>query len=142
MTAKLKLIPGSKDIPSFMEDHMTSTKLVMPSDLNPAGNLFGGTMMAWMDKISAMLAYKAARGNVVTASVSEIAFKAPVYKGDQVTLTALLVRLGTSSMTIHVNAEATTIDLSKQSEETRDVASAKFNFVHLDMNGRPAPILR
>lgn len=142
MSAKLKLIPGSKDIPTYMEDHMSSRKLVMPSDLNPAGNLFGGTMMAWMDKISAMLAFRAARGNVVTASVSEINFKSPVKKGDQVQLTALLQRLGTTSMTIHVNAEATTINLSNGTEETRDVASAKFNFVHLDMNGKPAPILR
>lgn len=142
MNAKLKLIHGSKDIPSYMADHLSSTKLVMPSDLNPAGNLFGGTMMAWMDKISAMLAYKAAKGNVVTASVSEINFQAPVFKGDQVNLTALLVRLGNTSMTIHVNAEATTINLTDGSEKTRDVASAKFNFVHLDLNGKPAPILR
>ena len=136
---KLTLIQGKKDIPPHLPDYLTSTKLVMPEHLNPAGNLFGGQMMAWMDKIAGMLSFRVAKGNAVTASVSEINFKAPVHVGDQVELTALLTRVGNSSMNILVKAEVYPRD-EKQFNLT-EVADAQFTFIKIGENGKPAPIL-
>jgi acyl-CoA hydrolase len=133
---KLKLVVNN-DIPSGIASHLSSTKLVMPENLNPAGSLFGGQMMAWMDKVSAMLAFRVAKGNVVTASVSEINFLAPVHNGDQVELCALLTRLGNSSMVIRVSAKVIDLD-----GEEKDVANAAFHFVHIGEDGKAKTIKR
>jgi acyl-CoA hydrolase len=132
----LKLVVNN-DIPDGIPDYLSSTKLVMPENLNPAGNLFGGQMMAWMDKVSAMLAYRIAKGNVVTASVSEINFLAPVQNGDQVELVALLTRLGNTSATIRVVAKVIKLDGVEN-----DVANAAFHFVHIGEDGKAKTIKR
>ena len=53
----------------------TTTKIVMMQDLNPYGNLFGGTLMGWMDQVVLILAVRYTRQHCVTAKFSEINFK-------------------------------------------------------------------
>lgn len=118
------------------QDYVTSTKLVMPENLNPAGNLFGGQMMAWMDKTAGMLAFRIADGNAVTVQVSEINFKEPVHVGDQVELTAMLITTGKTSMKIKVTARRYALN----DVLLREVADAQFVFVKIGENGLPAPI--
>lgn len=116
----------------------TTTKLVMMQDLNPYGNLFGGTLMGWMDQIALMVAVRYTRQHCVTVKFSEINFKAPVRLKDIVELTARITRVGTTSLTIE-------IEVSKccfRCTEPTFVASATAVFVALDDNGNPEPIIR
>lgn len=114
----------------------TSTKLVMPQDLNPHGNLFGGVMMAWMDKITAILAMRVTGMNCVTVKVDEINFHNPVRLQDVVTLKAKVSKIGNSSITIAVEA----LSRHVTSERTHQVATSKFVFVAVNDYNMPCTV--
>ena len=57
---------------------------VFPTDTNPQGNLFGGTLVAWMDKAAGFAAMRRARSSVVTAAIEDIAFQVPILQGELV----------------------------------------------------------
>ena len=76
--------------------------LAMPADTNPAGDIFGGWIMALMDSAGAITATKRAEGRVVTAAVSHIAFLRPVKVGDVVCCYTDVDHVGSSSITLNV----------------------------------------
>jgi len=115
-----------------------SRKLVMPDKINGGGTLFGGQMMAWIDKLAAMTAQRHAESNVVTASIDQINFLAPVYKGDHVIMKGRVVYVGRSSMEIRVDVEAVN-PIKGTSHKT---TQAFLTFVALDDNGKPRPVPR
>ncbi len=115
----------------------TTTKIVMMQDLNPYGNLFGGTLMGWMDQVALMLAVRYTRQHCVTAKFSEISFKEPVQLKDMVELLAKIVKVGTTSITIEITA----YKLCFRCTEPTLVASATAVFVALNDEGRPEPII-
>jgi acyl-CoA hydrolase len=80
-----------------------SRKLVMPDQINADGRLFGGQMMAWIDKIAAMTAQRHSNSEVVTASIDGLTFLAPVSLGDHVIMKARIVYVGRTSMEIRVD---------------------------------------
>ena len=114
-----------------------TTKIVMMQDLNPYGNLFGGTLMGWMDQVALILAVRYTRQHCVTAKFSEINFKEPVRLKDMVELEAKIVQVGTSSMTIDITA----YKLCFRCTEPSLVANARAVFVALDDQGKPEKIL-
>jgi acyl-CoA thioesterase YciA len=109
---------------------------VMPTDLNPFGNLFGGTMMSWMDKAAALCAMKHTERNCVTLFVDQIKFHSPVCVQEVVELEAEVVDEGMTSVLIHVNAR------KRKSTENPAVAlmvaESIFKFVALDSKGKPS----
>ena len=56
----------------------------MPADTNPAGDVFGGWIMAQVDIAGAVPARRRARGRVATIAVNSFLFKQPVSTGDLV----------------------------------------------------------
>jgi acyl-CoA hydrolase len=70
---------------------------VFPTDTNPQGNLFGGTLVSWMDKAAGYAAIRRARSSVVTAAVEDIAFDVPIVQGDLVEVVARVVSVGRSA---------------------------------------------
>lgn len=116
------------------------TELVMPQEINPLGSVFGGWVMALMDKAAAMAATRHCRGPVATASVDSIDFLAPMGLGHIVRLSAFLNRVFSSSMEVEVEVH------SEDARTGRRVktCSAFFTMVCLDPKGRPrqAPPLR
>ncbi|MGD9694252.1 MAG: acyl-CoA thioesterase [Thermoleophilia bacterium] len=76
---------------------------VFPTDTNPQGNLFGGTLLAWMDKAAGYAAMRRARSTVVTAAIENIAFQVPILQGDLVEVVAQVERVGTTSMRVRVD---------------------------------------
>ena len=107
--------------------------LAMPADTNPAGDIFGGWIMALMDSAGAITATKRAEGRVVTAAVSHIAFLRPVKVGDVVCCYTEIGTIGTTSITLHVE-----VWVLRQGRGARiKVTSAEFTFVALDDAGRP-----
>ncbi|MCV2218152.1 acyl-CoA thioesterase [Thauera sp. Sel9] len=107
--------------------------IAMPADANPAGDIFGGWLMAQMDLAAGNVAARRARSRCATVSVDRITFLRPVFIGDEVSLHAEIVRVGRSSMTIEVEAWRR----SRDGEEQVKVTDASFVFVALDQGGRP-----
>ena len=110
--------------------------IAMPSDTNPAGDIFGGWLMAQMDLAAGNLAARTAQGRSATVSVEAIQFHSPVHVGDEVSLYAQLTRRGRTSMTIHVEAWRR----SRDGDRSEKVTDASFTFVALDQTGRPRPL--
>ncbi|MEO0664802.1 MAG: acyl-CoA thioesterase [Pseudomonadota bacterium] len=108
----------------------------MPSDTNPAGDIFGGWLMSQMDLAAGNMAARVAHGRCATISVDAMQFLAPVKVGDEVTLYATLRDIGRSSMRIHVDVWRRPRDVQSSSK----VTDADFTFVALDETGRPRDI--
>ena len=109
--------------------------IAMPADTNPAGDIFGGWLMAQMDLAAGNTAARVARGRSATIAVDGIQFLKPVYVGDEVTLFAELESVGRTSMRIQVEAWRR----ARDGDETEKVTEALFTFVALDQDGRPRP---
>jgi acyl-CoA thioesterase YciA len=78
----------------------------MPSDVNSAGDIFGGWIMAQVDIAAALPAIRAAQGRVTTVAVNSFVFKQPVLVGDIVSFYATVVRIGRTSITVDVEVFA------------------------------------
>lgn len=115
------------------------TQLVMPSDANALGTAFGGRVMQWTDLAAAMAAMRHARGSVVTASIDQLAFLAPIRVGQMVILRAQVNAVFGSSMEVEVNVAAE----DPASGERRHCCEAFLTFVALGPEGKPtrAPLL-
>jgi acyl-CoA hydrolase len=118
------------------DSEMTTARLMMPTDANVLGNVFGGAIMRYMDEIAAIVAWRHAGKNVVTASIDRMNFYAPVYVGDLLILKAAVNYVGKTSMEIGVRIEA-------QDPRTRKgthTGSCYLTYVALDESGKPTPI--
>ena len=60
--------------------------IAMPADTNPAGDIFGGWLMAQMDLAAGNVAARRARGRCATIAVDGFTFLKPVQVGDEVTV--------------------------------------------------------
>ena len=118
-------------------DHPPSIRTIaMPADTNPSGDIFGGWLMAQMDLAAGNPAARVARGRSATISVDAMKFLKPVKVGDEVSLFAELLKVGTTSMQIMVAAWRR----SRDGDESEQVTEACFTFVALDQSGRPRPV--
>ena len=79
---------------------------MMPGDANNMGHVFGGVIMAMMDKTAAIAAYRHCRAPVVTASVDRVDFREPIHLGDLVVMKASVNYVGKTSMEVGVRVEA------------------------------------
>ena len=68
------------------------TDLVLPSETNPLNNLFGGELLARMDRAASIAARRHSRRIVVTASVNHVAFNRAIPLGSVVTIEAKVSR--------------------------------------------------
>ena len=117
------------------------TELVLPGHTNHMGTCFGGTIMSWIDLVAAIAAQRAV-GTVVTASVDEIQFAAPIKLGDVVTLKSGVNRIWKSSMEVGVKIvcqrpvkkEAEGLDFPRHTvlSEKQKVCKAYLTFVAVD----------
>lgn len=74
----------------------------MPADVNAAGDIFGGWVMAQVDIAGGVAAMRRARGRVATVAVNSFQFRQPVSVGDVVSFYADIVRVGRTSITVDV----------------------------------------
>jgi len=134
---RYRLNEDSRDVTLRMSKHDPAIRIIaMPADTNPAGDIFGGWLMAQMDLAAGNTAARVARGRSATIAVDGIQFLKPVYVGDEVTLFTELESVGRTSMRIQVEAWRRASD----GDETEKVTEALFTFVALDQDGRPRPI--
>jgi len=111
--------------------------IAMPADTNPAGDIFGGWLMAQMDLAAGNMAGRVSQGRSATVAVEGMQFLRPVKVGDEVTLYASLRKVGRTSMRIHVDVWAR----PRFGKDGAKVTDADFVFVALDENGDPREIL-
>lgn len=78
-----------------------SRRLVMPSDLNYAGSLFGGRALEWIDEEAAIYAICQLETNcLVTKHIGEISFESPALQGDIVEFGLATKSVGRTSITV------------------------------------------
>ena len=118
------------------ESLVMMTELVLPNDTNVFGNLMGGRLMYWMDIASALSAQKHANAPVVTASVDNISFEAPILLGNVVYIEAKVSRAFTTSMEVHISVWGE--DLKRQYKYKSN--EAYYTFVALNAEGKPSPV--
>jgi len=112
------------------------TQLLLPGDANALGAAFGGSVMGWIDICAAVSAQRHARQAVVTASMDDLHFHAPIKIGFQVILRARVVAAFTSSMEIGVTVHAE----NPLTGERQLTTSALLTFVALDKDGKKLPV--
>jgi acyl-CoA thioesterase YciA len=122
------------DVPPAGEPALRT--LAMPGDTNPAGDIFGGWLLAQMDLAGGIAAARAAKGRVATVAVDALSFHRPVKVGDEVSVWAELIGIGRSSLRFRVSAWRR----PREAEAHERVTVATFTFVALDQAGRPRPV--
>ena len=112
------------------------TELVLPNDTNTFGNLMGGRLMYWMDIAAALAAMKHCGAPVVTASVDNISFEAPIKLSNVVHIEAKVSRVFTTSMEVHMKVWGEDV-LHQYKYKSNE---AYYTFVALDSNNKPIPV--
>lgn len=115
------------------ESRTVSTKVVLPNDTNPHGNLFGGQLLAWMDVTAAVSAQRHCRRVVVTASVNNVSFGKPIKESSVVTLEAKVSRAFHSSMEVFIDVYVENMVSGKRVKRNEAI----YTFVAVDQNGGP-----
>ncbi len=116
----------------------TLTHITTPLDANIMGNVFGGVILAAVDRAAGVVAARHSGGTSVTASFDQVDFRAPIGIGELVTLKASLNYVGRTSMEIGVRV--TTEDV--RGGEPRHTNSCYVTMVAIDKSGRPRPVPR
>lgn len=115
--------------------------LAMPADTNPNQDIFGGWIMSQMDIGGAILAREIAKGRVVTIAVDGMKFIHPVDVGDIVCCYADLIKIGTTSMTLHLEVWVKPITRVEVGDLSRvKVTEAVFTYVAIDSEGKKRPV--
>jgi acyl-CoA thioesterase YciA len=112
--------------------------LAMPADTNQNGDIFGGWLLSQMDVGGGIFASKIAKSRTVTVAIEAMNFRKPVYVGDVVSVHANLVRIGKTSITVHLEAWVT----RRKESQTILVTDGNFTYVSIDEQGRPQAIAR
>ena len=121
----------------FPEESKTiQTDFVLPADTNSLNNLFGGELLARMDKVASIAAIKHSEQIVVTASINNVAFGEPVPNGSILTIQAKVSRAFNSSMEVF-------IDVWKQNKTDKKkvkLNEAIYTFVAVNKRGKPVKV--
>ena len=112
--------------------------LAMPADTNANGDIFGGWLLSQMDVGGGVFASKIAHSRTVTVAIDAMNFRKAVYVGDLVSVYATLVRVGRTSLTVHLEAWA----LRRRDLQPILVTDGNFTYVSIDDQGRPQTINR
>lgn len=112
------------------------TEIVLPEDTNPRGTIFGGRVLALVDKCAAVVAMRHARTEVVTVSVDSVDFRNPVRLGDVLLLHGRINAAFGSSMEVEVEVRSEEPRTGVRNLTTR----AFVTMVATDSRGRPAAV--
>jgi acyl-CoA thioesterase YciA len=131
----LQLAPHS--LPSGAE--LVLRVIPLPADVNANGDVFGGWIMAQVDLAGAVLPSRLAKGRIATVAVKEFVFKQPVSLGDLLSFYARVTRIGTTSVSVHVEVFA---ERNPANLHIVKVTEAHLTYVAIDHQGQPRPLPR
>jgi acyl-CoA thioesterase YciA len=109
----------------------------MPADSNANGDIFGGWIMAQVDVAGAVLPARIAKGRIATVAVNQFVFKQAVSIGDLLSFYARVLRVGNTSITVHVEVYA---ERNPANPQVVKVTDANLTYVAIDRDGTPRPI--
>lgn len=112
------------------------TDMVLPGETNPLNNLFGGELLARMDRACSIAAKRHSRQIVVTASVNHVAFSKAVPVGSVLVVEAKVSRAFNSSMEIYVDVWME----DRISSLRTKVNEGIYTFVAVDKTGTPTKV--
>ncbi|MFX4302068.1 acyl-CoA thioesterase [Alicyclobacillus tolerans] len=112
------------------------TDLVLPPDTNNYGTIFGGRVMAYVDKIASIATMRHARMPVVTASSDSLDFLEPIKAGEAIRLEAFVTYTHKTSMEVFVRIESENL----MTGQVKQTGASYLTFVALGPDGRPAPV--
>jgi acyl-CoA hydrolase len=118
------------------ESLTTLTDLVLPSETNPLNNLFGGELLARMDRAASISARRHSRRITVTASVNHVAFNRAIPLGSVVTVEAKVSRSFRTSMEIFIDVWVE----DRESGLKTKANEAIYTFVAVDETGVPVQV--
>jgi acyl-CoA hydrolase len=118
------------------ESRTIMTDMVLPSETNPLNNLFGGELLARMDRAGSIAARRHSRKITVTASVNHVAFNKAVPLGSVVTVEAAVSRAFSSSMEVYIDVWVE----DRFSGERSKANEAIYTFVAVDEAGNPTQV--
>lgn len=111
---------------------------MMPRDTNAHGTVFGGIILSYIDVAGGVESIRHTRHNrFVTVAMKEVIFHEPVYIGDLVSFYARTVKVGNTSITIHVDVEAERFGTPGVIVK---VTEAEVTFVAIDESGKKISI--
>jgi acyl-CoA thioesterase YciA len=125
-------------------DYLAIQVVMMPAQTSPNGTIFGGVLLSYIDQAGAIGAIREvikAGGPppaVATVAINKVEFKRPVLVGDVVRFLTRLVRMGRTSITMHVSVEA------DRAGAVLQVTEAELVYVGVDLSTpehRPRPLL-
>lgn len=124
------------EIRSPKESLTILTDMVLPGETNALNNLFGGELLARMDRACSIAAQRHSRRIVVTASVNHVAFNKAVPVGSVVIVEAKVSRAFNSSMEIYVDVWTE----DRESGQKTKVNEGIYTFVAVDRTGTPVKV--
>jgi acyl-CoA thioesterase YciA len=110
--------------------------VAMPSETNPAGDVFGGWLVSQMDIAAWVLARKQTRHRLVTVAIDNIVFHKPVFVGDCILCYAVIEKTGRTSITIRIDVMVERRD----NYEEDQVTEGRFTFVAIGADRKPIPL--
>lgn len=119
---------------TLTEEELPSIRvMMMPSDTNAMGTIFGGHILSIIDQAGALGAHRLGLRRVVTVAMREVEFRQPVKVGDLVTCYTDVVKIGNTSVTVQVRVVARS---PADTQHKIDVTVAEVVYVHVDEHGR------
>ncbi len=118
------------------ESRTVMTDMVLPGETNPINNLFGGELLARMDRAAGIAARRHSRRIVVTASVNHVAFNRAIPLGSVVTVEAKVSRAFKTSMEVFMDIWIE----DRESGLKTKANEAIYTFVAVDETGRPTAV--
>ena len=112
------------------------TNIVLPNETNSLRNLFGGELLAKMDRCASISAARHCARRVVTASVNHVSFNHPIPEGGIVILESKVSRAFSTSMEIYVDVWLDDV-INKRKIHTNE---GIYTFVAVDEYNKPVPI--
>ncbi len=116
---------------------LISNKICKTSDIGINNNLFGGTMLSWLDEAGGTMASQVCcTPQMITLKIDEVLFKKPVKVNEHIRIYGRVDSIGHTSISLYL--EARRFNFSNHEEET--VCSTKAIFVRIDHKGEPVEI--
>src|SRR5260221_6103504 len=110
--------------------------LAMPADANPNGDIFGGWVLSQMDLAGGAVAAQRAGGRVATVAVTAMTFHRPVLVGDEVSCFGEVVKVGRTSIAVHV------ANWARRGFRNQGIKGTEglFTFVAIGPDRKPRPV--
>ena len=116
---------------------LLNTHPIKKSDLGFHGNLFGGKLLAWIDSAAAGYSMQLCdTPRMVTISIDKCFFEKPAKEGQLLKIYGSPSKLGTTSITLYMEARAHNVYTGEQ----KVVLRTHIRFVRIDEDGNPIPI--